>query len=79
LYYRGFTIPCVVCTENFRFLEMEGVELLIAMMVRFKESAKLMRQACWAVLSLCGTDEISRIVAQSGGDSAILNAMLHHR
>ena len=49
------------------------------MMVRYKESAKLQRQACWAVLSLCGTDEISRTVAQHGGDSAILNAMLYHR
>lgn len=60
-------------------MEVGGVDLLVAMMVRYKESAKLMRQACWAVLSLCGTDEISRTVAQHGGDSAILNAMLHHR
>jgi hypothetical protein len=49
------------------------------MMVRYKESAKLQRQAAWAVLSLCGTDEISRLVALRGGDSAIMNAMLHHR
>jgi len=60
-------------------VEIGGVELLISMMVRYKESAKLQRQACWAVLSLCGTDEISRTVAQQGGDSAILNAMLYHR
>lgn len=52
---------------------------MISMMVRYKEAAKLQRQACWAVLSLCGTDEISRTVAQQGGDSAILNAMLYHR
>jgi hypothetical protein len=55
------------------------VDLFIGVMVRFKESAKLQRQACWAVLSLCGTDEISRTIALRGGDSAILNAMLFHR
>lgn len=55
------------------------MDLLVGMMIRFKESAKLQRQACWAVLSLCGTDEISRSIALRGGDSAILNAMLHHR
>jgi hypothetical protein len=65
--------------NNFRFVELEGVDLLIGMMVRYKESAKLQRQAAWAVLSLCGTDEISRLVALRGGDSAIMNAMLHHR
>ena len=58
---------------------MSGVDLMVATMVRFKNSAKVMRQACWAMLSLCGTDEISRTVALRGGDSAILNAMLHHR
>ncbi len=66
-------------TYTLRFVEIGGVELLISMMVRYKEYAKLQRQACWAVLSLCGTDEISRTVAQHGGDSAILNAMLFHR
>lgn len=73
------SLTALAFSSECRFLEMEGVDLLIAMMVRFKESAKLQRQACWAVLSLCGTDEISRIVAQRGGDSAIMNAMLHHR
>jgi hypothetical protein len=58
---------------------MGGVDLLVELMVRYKESAKLMRQACWAVLSLCGTDEISRTIALRGGDSAILNTMLFHR
>ena len=62
-----------------RFVELGGVDLLVGMMVRFKESAKLQRQACWAVLSLCGTDDISRAVAAKGGDSAIMNAMLHNR
>ena len=61
------------------FLELGGVDLLVGLMIRFKASAKLVRQACWAVLSLCGTDEISRNIALRGGDSAILNAMLHHR
>lgn len=58
---------------------MGGVDLMVGTMVRFKENVKLMRQACWAMLTLCGTDEISRTVALRGGDSAILNAMLHHR
>ena len=62
-----------------RFVELNGVDLFISMIIRFKESAKLQRQACWAILSLCGTDEISRSIAQRGGDSAIMNSMLLHR
>ncbi|KAJ1442991.1 armadillo-type protein [Ochromonadaceae sp. CCMP2298] len=62
-----------------RFVELGGVEVLIGVMVRFKESAKVQRQSCWAVLTLCGSDDISRMIAKQGGDSAIMNAMLTHR
>jgi len=62
-----------------RFVELGGVSLLIGMVVLYRNDAKLMRQACWAVLSLAGSDVICRDIAMSGGDSAIVNAMLQHR
>lgn len=62
-----------------RFVELGGVSPLINMIVLYKDDSKLIRQACWAMLSLAGTDAISREIALSGGDSAIINAMLHHR
>jgi Armadillo/beta-catenin-like repeat len=62
-----------------RFLEAGGVDLLIGLMDQYKHSAKFQRQATWALLTLCGTDEVSRQVANHGGASAVLNAMMAHR
>lgn len=62
-----------------RFVELGGITPLINMIALYKDDSKLIRQACWAVLSLAGTDAISREIALSGGDAAIINAMLQHR
>ena len=62
-----------------RFIELGGIDLVIHMMVTYKDVAKLQRQGCWAILTLSGTDEISREIALKGGDTAVLNAMLTHR
>ena len=53
--------------------------MLIAALIRLKDSAKLVRQGCWAVLTLAATDSIAQLIAERGGDSAILNGMLIHR
>lgn len=62
-----------------RFIELGGIDLVITMMVTYKDVAKLQRQGCWVILTLSGTDEISREIALKGGDTAVLNAMLTHR
>lgn len=62
-----------------RFLESGGVTLFVEIMDRFQDSAKYQRQACWAILTLCGSDEACKSVVASGGDSAVVNSMLRHR
>ena len=62
-----------------RFHELNGVEILIAAMKRFGNNAKYQRQACWATLTLSGSDDICKKFVTSGGDSALINAMLQHR
>lgn len=61
-------------------MEYGGIGPLIGMMIQYsKESVKLMRQACWAVLTLSASDDIAASIAAHGADTAILSAMLHHR
>jgi len=48
-------------------------------MDRQKENAKFQRQACWAFLTVAGSDEASRMIIQGGGISGIINAMVYHR
>jgi hypothetical protein len=62
-----------------RFMDAGGVSVLISVMEMYKMSAKLQRQACWAVLTLCGNDDLSRNIANEGGGSALINAMVNHR
>jgi len=45
----------------------------------YKESAKFQRQSLWALLTLAGTDEASRVVVSKGASSCILTAMVEHR
>ena len=62
-----------------RFHEQGGVEALISLMEKYIESAKFQRQACWAVLTLSGSDEICIKIDQCGGASAMVKSMLQHR
>lgn len=62
-----------------RFMELNGFEYILNSMDRFKLSSKYQRQACWAILTLSGSDDISKTIANAGADTAIINAMLQHR
>lgn len=62
-----------------RFMEAGGISALLHTMKIYKQSSKLQRQACWAILTLCGNDELSHKIAQEGGGSALINAMVNHR
>ena len=62
-----------------RFLDAAGVDVLVASMDRHKENSKFQRQACWALLTVAGSDDASRMIIQGGAVSAIINAMVYHR
>ena len=62
-----------------RFLEAKGMEALTAVMDAFIASPKVQRQGCWAILTLAGSDDTGRLVAQAGGGTVVVNAMLSHR
>jgi hypothetical protein len=61
-----------------RFVESSGIQILVGQMDRFRLSAKVQRQCCWALLTLAGCDEVARQVAQGGAVSAVANAMTTH-
>jgi hypothetical protein len=42
-------------------------------------AAKIVRQACWALSTLTADEVICRALLVSGGDSAVIHAMLTHR
>jgi hypothetical protein len=61
-----------------RFLEADGIDVLIAQMDVFSNNSKFQRQALWVILTFAATDEISRVVVSKGSCTAILNAMINH-
>ena len=65
--------------NRFRFIEDAGVDILVAAMELYQDSVNIQRRACWALLTLVGTDEISRLVANGGAVSAVVKAMITHR
>ncbi len=62
-----------------RFIEAKGAELVITTMNRHAQSVKLQRQGCWCLLTLAGSDELSKELVNYGVISTIINAMLNHR
>jgi hypothetical protein len=48
-------------------------------MERHLQSAKLQRQACWALLTVAGSDEIAREIAEFPVATAIVTALVTHR
>lgn len=61
-----------------RFLEASGIEILSETMNLLKLSSKFQKQSCWALLTISGSDDASRLVVQKGGATAAVNAMLQH-
>jgi len=62
-----------------RFLEAAGMAALTAVMDQHIQSPKVQRQGCWAILTLAGSDDTGTLVAQAGGGTLVVNAMLSHR
>ena len=62
-----------------RFIEAKGAELVIATMNKHAQSVKLQRQGCWCILTLAGSDDLSKELVNCGVISTIINAMLNHR
>lgn len=59
-----------------RYLEANGTEpLLLVMETHLQTSSKIQRLACWAILTLAGSDEIARLIIGQGGESHIMRAM----
>jgi hypothetical protein len=48
-------------------------------MERHQASAKLQRQACWALLTVAGSDDIARAMSEFPIAAAIVTAMVQHR
>ncbi len=64
-----------------RFIDAEGLLWLTDCMEAFSLSVKVQRQGCWAMLTLAGSDETARLVADGGGSRALMtliNALLNH-
>ena len=49
------------------------------MEAHLETSVKVQRQACWAILTLAGSDEISRVILGQGADKHLLKAMMQWR
>jgi hypothetical protein len=65
--------------NRMRFQEAGGVEAVVyAIGQHWKESAKITRQGCWAILTLAGTDDVSVEIVECGGAKMICEAMVHH-
>ncbi|CAE7564562.1 aarA, partial [Symbiodinium microadriaticum] len=63
-----------------RYLEANGVQVLLtAMEAHFASSPKIQRQACWALLTLAGSDDASRSIVAAGGAEKIKKAMIIHK
>jgi hypothetical protein len=61
-----------------RYLEANWTEPLQAVMsIHLQSSVKVQRQACWALLTLAGSDEVARVIVGQGGDSQLMRAMGH--
>ncbi len=59
---------------------MQGVEKLIEIMsFYFEKSAKVQQQACWAILTLAGSDEIAHLIIKHKGDEFIMRAMTRYQ
>ena len=64
-----------------RFLDANGLEILTDAMEVQINSPKVQRQGCWALLTLAGSDETARLVAQGGGSRTLMTlvkALLQH-
>ena len=44
-----------------RFIELNGISYITPVMSLHLKSSKIQRQACWAILTLAGNDEVSII------------------
>eukprot|EP00603_Paraphysomonas_imperforata_P008089 CAMPEP_0114425158 /NCGR_PEP_ID=MMETSP0103-20121206/7086_1 /TAXON_ID=37642 ORGANISM="Paraphysomonas imperforata, Strain PA2" /NCGR_SAMPLE_ID=MMETSP0103 /ASSEMBLY_ACC=CAM_ASM_000201 /LENGTH=1121 /DNA_ID=CAMNT_0001593975 /DNA_START=46 /DNA_END=3411 /DNA_ORIENTATION=- len=65
--------------NRMRFQEAGGVEAVVyAIGQHWKDSVKITRQACWAMLTLAGTDAISIDIVEHGGAKIIAEAMIYH-
>ena len=53
--------------------------LITCMDVHTASSPKLLRQACWAVLTLAGSDDVARVIVNMGGNRSVTTAMMNHR
>jgi hypothetical protein len=62
-----------------RFYECGGLPTLIRAMATHLSSGKIQCQACWALLTLAGSDEVARGIAASQGHIAVINALQAHR
>ena len=62
-----------------RFVELQGTAVVCVAMARHLTNQKIQRQACWALLTVAGSDTVSREVVGAGGDRALVNAMMEHR
>lgn len=62
-----------------RYLEAGGMPALGQAADAHMASVKVQRQACWALLTLAGADDTGRLVAQAGGGTTCVRAMLRHR
>jgi hypothetical protein len=47
------------------------------MAIHLETSVKVQRQACWALLTLAGSDDIARVIVGQGGDGHLMKAMVH--
>jgi hypothetical protein len=47
------------------------------MAIHLETSVKVQRQACWALLTLAGSDDISRVIVGQDGDAQLMKAMAH--
>ena len=67
--------------NRYRFLDAGGMDVLTDSMETYLKSPKVQRQGCWALLTLAGSDETARLVAQAGGSRALMTlikALLQH-
>jgi len=67
--------------NRYRFIDAGGMDMLTDSMETYLKSPKVQRQGCWALLTLAGSDETARLVAQAGGSRALMTlvkALLQH-
>ena len=54
------------------------MDLVVALLDRHLEDAKVQKQGCWAVLTLAGEDAMSLEMMERGIPAAVANAMVRH-